>query len=150
MTSRLHDAISIDVIFDKPDNNEENGSCTPYQETGNPRIFDVRIDHNLSERLTLETLAHEMVHVKQFARGELYEYERHPKLYRWKKDVIDINKVWTWFRPWEIEAGGMEHGLYRLFAISELNYQDKETKSAVYEAVDKISARGRYTKMYRE
>ena len=59
----------------------------------------------------LETVAHEMVHAKQFARGELYESTRTNK-HRWQGK-------WLFKEPWvigilpgEIEAHGRECGLF--------------------------------------
>lgn len=52
----------------------------------------------------LATLAHEMVHVKQFARGELNE-----SLTRWKnKDCSDTE---YWDQPWEVEARELQYDL---------------------------------------
>lgn len=55
-------------------------------------------------------LAHEMVHVKQFARGELYESTRMSKQ-RWMGEWLDKEPDY-WDQPWEIEAHGRECGLF--------------------------------------
>jgi hypothetical protein len=75
------------------------------------------LDSNLGFESTVLTLAHEMVHVKQFARGQL-------------KPVIGRNKypAYTWLgkkcrakyfdQPWEIEAFKKERILAnKIFAI---------------------------------
>jgi hypothetical protein len=61
-------------------------------------------------RKLLETVAHEMVHVKQYARGELYQGSRIAK-HRWQGKWIS-NNVDYWDHPWEIEAHGREAGLF--------------------------------------
>jgi hypothetical protein len=58
-------------------------------------------------RKMLETLAHEMVHVKQFARREL-----HPANDEWYGKTYNPKKVDYWDLPWEIEAHGRETGLF--------------------------------------
>lgn len=62
----------------------------------------------------LSTLAHEMVHVKQFARGELYE-SINLGMHRWKGEWLSNNRQCVkdyWDHPWEIEAHGRETGLF--------------------------------------
>jgi len=52
----------------------------------------------------MSTLAHELVHVKQFARGELTH-----NLQYWKgKDCSDTD---YWKQPWEIEARRLQKKL---------------------------------------
>lgn len=70
------------------------------------REFEIEIDKDLKLRRLLTTVAHEMVHVKQYARGELKgDYLWHGKTYHPKK--VDY-----WDEPWEIEAHGRECGLF--------------------------------------
>jgi hypothetical protein len=56
----------------------------------------------------LSTLAHEMVHVKQFARGEL-----DAQLTRWK--TKDHHNTEYWNQPWEKEARRLQHKLTNEF-----------------------------------
>ena len=56
----------------------------------------------------VSTLAHEMVHVKQFIRGEI-----DAGLTRWKnKNCIDIE---YWNQPWEKEARKLQHKMVHEF-----------------------------------
>ena len=41
-------------------------------ETDNNRTFEIELDRKLTLRKLMETLAHEMVHVKQYARREFH------------------------------------------------------------------------------
>ena len=76
-----------------------------------PREFDLEIATNdVRLRRLLETVAHEMVHVKQFARGELYQSSMTAK-HRWKGNWQRSEKEY-WDLPWEIEAHGRECGLF--------------------------------------
>jgi hypothetical protein len=65
-------------------------------------------------RRTLEVLAHEMVHVKQYARGELYVGAYSGK-HRWQGKWVSDN-INYWDAPWEIEAHGRESGLFIQYA----------------------------------
>ena len=55
-------------------------------------------------------LAHELVHAKQFIRGEL-----HPTLYKWKKFKKDYAKTPNFKQPWEKEAYLMEDKIFNQF-----------------------------------
>jgi len=76
-------------------------------ETDNNRTFEIEIDRTQPLRRLLETLAHEMVHVKQYARREL-----HPSTDLWCGKTVNPKKVSYWDLPWEIEAHGREVGLF--------------------------------------
>ena len=71
------------------------------------REFEIEVDRTQSLRKLLETVAHEMVHVKQYARREL-----HPSTDTWLGKTYNPKKVSYWDLPWEIEAHGREVGLF--------------------------------------
>ena len=73
----------------------------------NNRTFQLEIDKTQSLRGLLETIAHEMVHVKQYARGEL-SADKHV----WMGKTYDPEEINYWDLPWEIEAHGREIGLF--------------------------------------
>ena len=91
------------------------GYAMPLDDHSNPRCFELEINKNARLRRLLETVAHEMVHVKQYARGELFEsIGKHGK-HRWQGEWLsDRSKHVTeyWDQPWEIEAHGRECGLF--------------------------------------
>lgn len=63
----------------------------------------------------LSVLAHEMVHVKQYVTGELVEKGKYC-LWKGKKySEFEPNSDDYFFSPWEVEAFGMQVGLYRLY-----------------------------------
>ena len=78
------------------------------------RTFEIEIDRNMRLRKLLETVAHEMVHVKQYARREL-----HPVHDTWCGKTYNPKKVSYWDLPWEIEAHGREVGLFVRWAEKE-------------------------------
>jgi|TARA_B000000609_G_scaffold107883_1_gene83106 hypothetical protein len=87
------------------------GYCIPEDNADphRPREFEIEIHKNQRNRRLLETVAHEMVHVKQFARGELYENSANK--HRWQGTWLNKDPEY-WDAPWEIEAHGREIGLF--------------------------------------
>ena len=76
-------------------------------ELDNKREFELEVDKTQSMRKLLETVAHEMVHVKQYARREM-----NPHSDDWLGKTYNPKKVSYWDLPWEIEAHGREVGLF--------------------------------------
>lgn len=108
MTRRLGDALTI-VVRSACDY-DMHGSTIWLDDNLRPRKFSVIIKGSLSKRKQLITLAHEMVHVKQFAKGELKQMLRDNSM---KWNGIPIARDMKYIeRPWEIEAYGREMKLY--------------------------------------
>jgi len=78
-----------------------------------PKEFLISLRKDLPKRKQLITIAHEMVHVKQYAKGELkYLFKGgHDK---WQGKIIP-RKTHYFDKPWEIEAFGRELGLYERY-----------------------------------
>lgn len=79
------------------------------------REFVIKIDTSLPIEIFLSSLMHEMIHVKQYAKGELGVYARDPSFSRWKGEKINREKLSYYDEPWEIEAHGYEVGLVQQF-----------------------------------
>jgi len=77
-----------------------------------PRKFSVKIDAQLNSYMTIRTIAHEMVHVKHYCRGELKDIEGCPK--KWLGEIYDETIDYKDL-PWEIDALRMEPVLYQLW-----------------------------------
>ena len=88
------------------------GSCciTYYNDWYKAREFEIELRRHRSLKNTLLTLAHEMVHLKQFAKGELNDENTKWKGVKVDTDVVDYNDL-----PWEIEACSLEYILYGLY-----------------------------------
>lgn len=81
-----------------------------------PRKFVINIytPPNPSLRYIISTLAHEMVHVKQFVRNELIDLpSTNYNVSVFKNKKYNLNRVAYYDQPWEIEAFGRERGLTR-------------------------------------
>jgi hypothetical protein len=116
----LKENLSIDVVIKSSDKDGAAGWTLAMEE--DHFVIELYKDH--VDTPILQTLAHEIVHVKQYALGELRE-----KLRNGQSDIIWKNRRWTppegqheyWDCPWEIEAFGREYGLYKRFLESSQN-----------------------------
>ena len=103
---------NLDFIQDYESDSGTMGTCIWEDDHVRPREFSIELDSSMSPTTILQNLAHEMVHVKQWARGELKDVMRGYSLCKWKGMVVDTDKVEYYDSPWEIEAFGREYGLY--------------------------------------
>ncbi len=76
-----------------------------------PRGYTIELDSSINLRNILINLAHELVHVKQWVKGEMYEYAS-PNMVRFMKKKYDMNDLDYFDYPWEIEAFGRQLGLF--------------------------------------
>ena len=79
-----------------------------------PKEFLIELDSGVKLRNLLITLAHEMVHVKQWAKNEMYEYMKLDEV-RFNKTKFNMSDINYWDYPWEIEAFGRQLGLFVRF-----------------------------------
>ena len=116
MGKRLMSGLEININLSKTllnkDGNE--GTAIWEDESIRPKEFTIELDLTFSIRDVLITLAHEMVHVKQWAKGEMYEYIT-PGMVRFHKTKFDLEDINYWDYPWEIEAFGKQLGLFVRF-----------------------------------
>jgi hypothetical protein len=119
MSDRLLRNIHIEVVVetDLIRNEKDQAYCVSMSDSGAAREFEISIDAGLGKRAMLLALAHEMVHVKQYARGEL-KYNSRQRLHRFQGVSYSPQHVY-WEQPWEIEAFGRELGLYRMFTENQ-------------------------------
>ena len=101
------------------------GDLASCIDTENLNTFEIRIDKDMSLRKKLLSVAHEMVHVKQFTRKELeHTSSVNRQLWRGKK-YNTKNRYYD--LPWEIEAYGRELGLFNTW-IQDNNVKGNFTK----------------------
>jgi hypothetical protein len=70
-----------------------------YNAAGKPRDFLIELKRGLEEKDFLETIAHELVHVRQYVRGELNE-----EMSYWRGAPVNAREIPYAEHPWEIEA----------------------------------------------
>lgn len=122
MQKRLYNKLTIDIELVK--DLEVCGFCEVTDDIYPPRIFKVFLRKNKmpdADDNPFRTLAHEMVHIKQYARGELQDRSALNKKGKLEENIFWMGEKWKktkreyWLQydsPWEIEAYGREIGLY--------------------------------------
>ena len=111
--SRLSEVISIHLIFRKDLAKKEfvYGDCGWEGGGSSPRLFTILIDPSMTRFQQFTTLIHELVHMKQLAKGELYDYTYRPEITRWKRRKINVEKTDYKDLPWEKEAYKLQRNL---------------------------------------
>jgi hypothetical protein len=119
MSDRLLRNLEIEIVLEDNliRNEGDQAYCVDLSCSGPARDFEITVDAGLGKRALLIALAHELVHVKQYARGEL-KYLSSKKLQRFQGKMYNPEFMY-WERPWEIEAFGRELGLYTMFQQSQ-------------------------------
>jgi len=93
-----------------PDFFEQSG-CFGECWQNDTHLYNIRLDAKLKKRDRLTTLAHELVHVKQFARGELHFGCGTDK---WFGKPYPVSTPYSRL-PWEKEANRLEKRLYSAY-----------------------------------
>lgn len=121
--------VTITIDFNKNNLQKKSdfASCE-YFWTGKPvKEFTIVINENLGKLTMLKSLAHEMVHVKQYVYGELKDYLKVNKI-SWKGQDFHHKDIDYWLSPWEVEAHGIERGLYAKYMQMERMKRKEERK----------------------
>ena len=93
------------------------GYCDFVGESYRPREFLIELDTHMHEDLYIQTLLHELVHLRQWVLGSLRS--KRGKMYYGKQCVEDMD---YWIQPHEVEAREQEETLYYEY-LKEKNHQ---------------------------
>ena len=85
-------------------------SIEDYNSLGQPRSFIIELHQKDNEAEKLKTLAHELVHVRQYVRNELND-----EMNTWKGRKIDSDSIPYDDQPWEKEANELGNLLYERY-----------------------------------
>jgi hypothetical protein len=77
-----------------------------------------RTDDDEDREDPLSVLAHEFIHVKQYTLGQLKDEGMYSYWKGKKYENAEPDSKEYYFSPWEVEAFGMQVGLYRLYMRS--------------------------------
>ena len=116
MEKSIANKIKIHLQFKKRLDGQ--GKLTWVNEPHYPIEFFMEIKHGRLNEV-LKSIAHELVHVKQYTTGELVDIDKDERsmfkgeYYNWDDD----NDESYWLLPFEIEAFGWEVSLYQLYAM---------------------------------
>lgn len=139
MGKRLAESLHIDLEFSNMTGIAD-GYCHPYECGPNPRMFEVSINTKHQRHKQLQVLAHEMVHVKQYAKNELRSDDPRSASFAGKAYKITSSLEDYLNYPWEIEAFGRERGLYLLYSAFLIQEKIKFRNGKMYVA-------GKYVKL---
>jgi hypothetical protein len=114
ISSKLRENIYLRIKFNPKIDVYGYASILEYNSSRKAREFEIEIHPGIGAAEILKCLAHEMTHIKQYAYSETNE-----TLTRWKGNRVDSDVIDYWNQPWEIEAYGMESGLFSKFAVKE-------------------------------
>jgi len=75
----------------------------------NDSVYYIWVDSTLSRRMSVNVLSHEMIHIKQYYNNELTIKNGSPA---WKGEPIQLESVYYFDQPWEVEAFDLDGWLY--------------------------------------
>jgi hypothetical protein len=138
LSPQLKKNISIKIKIDPK--LEAGGYCDSEEEgLPLPRSFIIEIRKTRKKIHMFSVLAHEMVHLKQMAYGEMKDkYVKHRYVTIWQGDTYEED-VSYWDQPWEQEAYGLENSLLAKFLIEHnqfKNLRQKEKDWFVFDDLD--------------
>jgi hypothetical protein len=81
-----------------------------YNSKNQPRGFKIYVNRKTGADEILKTIAHEMVHLKQYCKKELNE-----EMSNWKGHRVNLDTMPYFERPWEIEAHEIGDKIYEEF-----------------------------------
>lgn len=126
MNRQLVKNLTVKVFFK---DESVDGLCNTDDDLAKPREFALQINPKQSAKAMLTALAHEMVHVKQYATGESKQYERTPYVTKFRGVMVNTSTTDYWDLPWEVDAYGRELGLYVRFMEHWKNVKTKADKT---------------------
>ena len=106
ISQRLSSKINVKIVFCELLKSEQAyGDAIFTKNSWRPRDFEIRLHHNMSKSRTLRVLAHEMVHVQQWAKGRMVDLST-GEVWFYKKNYSStvMDKCKPWQLPWEAEA----------------------------------------------
>lgn len=116
LSKRMANTICLDIkLMKKLDDPDTEGYCQFIERDVGYRLFEIELLKDVPLEEILRNLAHEMVHLKQFATGELDYNVKPAHISKWHGLSVNEKTVNYWDLPWEIEAFGREKGLFYRF-----------------------------------
>ena len=116
MNKRTANTVVLDIVLKKKlDDPDAEGYCQFLERDVGYRLFEIELIRDIPIEELLRNLAHEMVHLKQFATGELDYNVKPAHISKWHGINVNEKTVSYWDLPWEIEAHGREKGLLYRF-----------------------------------
>lgn len=111
--TRLYQKISLDIVIRKDLQKREQmyGSCDWLDHNERPKFYEIELDDQMSFKNTAITICHELIHLKQFAKGQLKDYG-HSEKARWMQTIVNHERVKYHNLPWEKEAYALQNKVF--------------------------------------
>ena len=113
ISDKLSDGLSLKLKFSDLD--YIGGECGWLDDNVRPKEFEMSINNTFGRRKQLISMAHEMVHIKQYATRELVDNFHLKRQIVWRKTPYNFDDLDYYESPWEIDAYGRELGLYEKY-----------------------------------
>ena len=88
------------------------GCCFGDQREVSVHIATQSAGKSVSKEQKLKTIAHELVHAKQYLTRKLVSCEEEEYAGKWKGELVGISEYSHFLLPWEIEAEEAEQPMY--------------------------------------
>ena len=126
VSKRMKKTLSFEIEIKKDMFKERNvwGDMDVEDDEKSPKFYNITLNYSGVESFAkmLETLAHELVHVEQFATRRLRNLAK-PFTVAYEKNHYDTLKMPYYQRPWEIEAHELENSVYNYMIKSSRRVQ---------------------------
>jgi hypothetical protein len=105
--------LDIEVVLKKTLSKKEAAAAFIYAIGGRSpyKDFLIELDSNMSFGAMLQSLAHESVHLAQYASGQL-KPTSDINVQLWLGKKVKLDSLAYWDLPWEIDAAGREKGMF--------------------------------------
>jgi hypothetical protein len=133
--TRLANNICLDITLEE--NLKETrfyGSVIWEDDNQRPRSFDMELCNYLKDRMLYRVLAHEIVHIRQYATGDLKDLATQADYCKWKNKMVKSEgpgKVNYFDLPWEVEARREQEIILREWKKSH-GYHFKQKTGVLY------------------
>lgn len=112
MSKKIANSIDLIIHLKSKMSCDADGYCSYEDHDGGIRYFEIEIDSKQPTPELFTILGHEMVHLKQFATGEMKSGRVVASRTIWQGKTIYDDDLDYWDHPWEVEAYGRERGLF--------------------------------------
>jgi hypothetical protein len=106
--TRLANNITLKIrITDKLENSNVYGSVIWEDDNHRPRKYDMELCDYLKDNMLYRVIAHEIVHIRQYATGDLKDLALQANYCKWKNTLVlaEGRGSGSYFKlPWEVEA----------------------------------------------
>ena len=133
--NRLASNIDLNIRFEEDLKNTPIYANVTWEDNNHkPRVFDMEMCNYITDRIMMRVLAHEIVHIRQYATGDLKDLALQADYCKWKNKLVKVDgqgRVRYWDLPWEIEARLHEKEVFREWRNAH-GYHFKQRTGEIY------------------